>query len=224
MSPCCGHSEPTPPPASGGSALVIIQARLESTRFPWKILADYCGKPLIQHVIDRAWKINGVGDVIVAVPHDTVRQALISAGVTERIVAVSKVSENDVLGRFAWIANQFRSHDVFVRLTADCPNLDVESCNKVVARFLEGHLDYVSNMDDNTERGKEPTCEVFSRAALELADKEASTDFDREHVTSWIRANSGQIDVILPARGAKTTKQSIDTREELDALRKARGC
>lgn len=225
MSPCCGQSDVVKPvSAPESSTLVVIQARLASERYPEKALADLCGQPLIQHVIGRARRIRGVADVLVAVPSEAVRQALIDAGITERIVAVSRVSENDVLGRFAWVAHEFQSHDAFVRLTADCPNLDVDSCNKVVARFLEGNLDYVSNMDDDTPNGKEPTCEIFSRAVLELADKEASTEFDREHVTSWIRNNAGQIDVVLPAKGAKTAKQSIDTPADLEALRKARGC
>ena len=45
---------------------VIIPARYESSRFPAKVLADRTGKPLIQHVYERASQAEMVNDVIVA--------------------------------------------------------------------------------------------------------------------------------------------------------------
>ena len=48
----------------------VIQARLGSTRFPRKILADLGGEPMLSHVIERARQIPGVAKVVVAVPDD----------------------------------------------------------------------------------------------------------------------------------------------------------
>lgn len=214
MTPCCGQEVTPMKPADASTALVVIQARLSSERFHEKVLADLCGKPMLQHVIDKARQIQGVADVVVAVPNETVRLRLAEKGIAS--VATPR-SENDVLGRFAWLADQWKSHDVFVRITGDCPMLDPRLCEAVLARFNQGNLDYCSNVVTNYVDGTD--CEVFSRDALLTADREASTDFEREHVTPWIKQNL-RCDVVLPPKGSKGGKTSIDTPEELDALRK----
>ena len=47
--------------------LGVIPARLNSTRFPNKILYPLNGKPVIEHVFDRSKKSSLLEDVIVAV-------------------------------------------------------------------------------------------------------------------------------------------------------------
>jgi 3-deoxy-manno-octulosonate cytidylyltransferase (CMP-KDO synthetase) len=52
--------------ASTPSAVAIIPARLASTRFPRKVLADRTGKPLIQHVWERARLASSASRVVIA--------------------------------------------------------------------------------------------------------------------------------------------------------------
>src|SRR3990167_6327370 len=47
-------------------AVGIIPARYGSTRFEGKLLADFCGKPVIQHTWENAKKSNSIGDLIIA--------------------------------------------------------------------------------------------------------------------------------------------------------------
>ena len=49
--------------------LAIIQARYSSRRFPGKMLADLCGKPVLQHVVERVEVDSGVDAVVVAFPY-----------------------------------------------------------------------------------------------------------------------------------------------------------
>ena len=42
----------------------IIPARFASTRLPGKPLADIAGKPMIQHVWERACRVRGIAEVI----------------------------------------------------------------------------------------------------------------------------------------------------------------
>lgn len=58
------------------SATVIIPARFESTRFPGKVLADRTGKPLIEHVYERASQARLVSDVIVATDDERIIDAV----------------------------------------------------------------------------------------------------------------------------------------------------
>ncbi|HXV18519.1 MAG TPA: 3-deoxy-manno-octulosonate cytidylyltransferase, partial [Candidatus Omnitrophota bacterium] len=51
-------------------AVGIIPARFGSTRFEGKVLKDLCGKPVIQHVYERAKKAKTLDDLIIAADDD----------------------------------------------------------------------------------------------------------------------------------------------------------
>jgi 3-deoxy-manno-octulosonate cytidylyltransferase (CMP-KDO synthetase) len=55
-------------------ATICIPARLKSSRFPNKILADLGGKPVLQRVFERASSVRGIGDIIVLCDSDVVRE------------------------------------------------------------------------------------------------------------------------------------------------------
>jgi len=55
-----------PASRSSTSAVAIIPARYDSSRFPGKALADLCGKPMIVHVYERVRQARGLEAVIVA--------------------------------------------------------------------------------------------------------------------------------------------------------------
>ena len=48
--------------------LVILQARMESTRLPGKVLMPICGKPMIELQISRILRSNLISDLVVAIP------------------------------------------------------------------------------------------------------------------------------------------------------------
>ncbi len=192
------------------SVCVIIQARLGSERLPEKILSDIAGKPMIQHVVERARQIRGVDDVIVAVPNAATKQAIEALGLDVRVVQPS-VPANDVLGRYAAVACQFPSHDVFVRVTGDCPLLDSEIASGTLAEFFAGGHTYWSNLKDGYVDGTD--VEVFTRDLLLEADREARTPEEREHVTLWMCGG----EVVTP----DPVKLSVDTEEDLARVRAA---
>lgn len=57
-------------------AIGIIPARYGSTRFEGKVLKDLCGKPVIQHVYERAKKAKTLDDLIVAADDDRIIRAV----------------------------------------------------------------------------------------------------------------------------------------------------
>ncbi len=191
------------------SVCVVIQARLGSMRFPNKILADLGGKPLIQHVVERARQIRGVDDVIVAVSDTPTKDAIEVLGLAVRVVRPA-VPPDDVLGRYAAVACQFPSHDVFVRLTGDNPLIDPEAASDVLEEYfaLGGH--YHSNLREGYVDGSD--VEVFSREEVLRADRElAPDDPRREHVTPAM----GQ--PVISTRDP--VKTSVDTMEDLERVR-----
>ena len=164
------------------TVVVVVQARMTSTRLPGKMMLSLGGEPVIRHVLRRCCEIPGIDRVILAVPTDKntplMREAL-ALGVT-----VARGSEHDVLGRYRKAA---LGADIVMRVTGDCPLIDPEVCGRVLA-LMEDGVDYVSNvMPRGFPKGLD--CEVFTSEALERAHKEATDPKDREHVTLWMQRN-----------------------------------
>jgi 3-deoxy-manno-octulosonate cytidylyltransferase (CMP-KDO synthetase) len=57
-------------------AIGIIPARYGSTRFEGKVIKDLCGKPLIQHVYERAKKARALDDLIIATDDDRIMKVI----------------------------------------------------------------------------------------------------------------------------------------------------
>ena len=61
-------------------AIVVIPARYYSTRFPAKVIAPLCGKPLIQHVYESAKNSKLIKDIIIATDNKKVLEIVESFG------------------------------------------------------------------------------------------------------------------------------------------------
>jgi spore coat polysaccharide biosynthesis protein SpsF len=194
--------------------LGIIQARTGSSRLPNKAFADLMGKPLIQHVIERAQQIALIRFLVLAVPAQDV--ALFSRfGVP--VYGFADVPEADVLTRFWRVAERYPACDAIMRLTGDCPLLDPHICQQVCERYVsDPSVSYASNVHDGYIDGTD--CEVFSRPALEAAYFHATDPIDREHVTAWIRRHMATA-TLPPAFHGRGLKTSVDTVEDLARVR-----
>jgi spore coat polysaccharide biosynthesis protein SpsF len=165
------------------SVAAVIQARMGSTRLPGKVLLPLEGRPILHHILWRASHCRSLDKVIVATSDapedDAVEDAARNFGVD-----VFRGDRNDVLDRF-WRATETFAIDMVVRLTADCPLLDPLHVDRIVDQFRAAHpaLDWAATGLSYPEGYG---AEVFSRAALERAWREAVLPSDREHVTSYI--------------------------------------
>ena len=170
------------------TAAVIIQARMNSKRFPGKVLADLCGKPVLWHVLTRCLMIEGADMVVLAVPDEKESEPL--ADLAKSLgVSVFRGPEPDVLKRYLGAARLFDA-DIIMRITADCPLIDPVICGEVLAAVKRPHIDYASNLLPRTfERGLD--CEAFTRRVLEQAAHMAMSPYDREHVTPWMQRAKG---------------------------------
>lgn len=111
------------------SVCIVIPARLGSTRLPEKALADINGKPMIQHVYERARLVTGVDEVLVATDHERILAAVEGFGGKAVITPEACSSGTD---RVAHVAKG-RNETIFVNVQGDEPMLDPTS----VERSLE---------------------------------------------------------------------------------------
>jgi spore coat polysaccharide biosynthesis protein SpsF (cytidylyltransferase family) len=169
--------------------VAIVQARMGSTRLPGKVMADLDGKPLLALVLERAGATPHLDAVAVAAP-DLARDDVIAAFCAENGYECIRGSETDVLDRYHEAAAKTQA-DVVVRITADCPLIDPEVVGRMLAKRETEELDYAGNATGALPPGRKRfpdglDCEVFTKAALELAHSEATDAYDREHVTPFL--------------------------------------
>lgn len=164
--------------------VAIIQARMSSSRLPGKVLMPIAGQPAILFMCERVRRARSIDTLCVATSVDPSDDAL-AACVEQAGIAVHRGSLDDVLDRFTAAA---RGHEagLAVRLTGDCPLIDPELIDRVVALVAEAGFDYASNIDPPTYPDGLDV-EAMTMAALEQAAAEARLGSEREHVTLFIR-------------------------------------
>ena len=103
--------------------IVVIPARMASTRLPGKPLADIHGTPMIVHVWRRAVEAD-VGPVLVACAEDAVAAAVTAAGGRAVLTPADLPSGSDRVRAALAEADPNRRHDVVVNLQGDLPTMD----------------------------------------------------------------------------------------------------
>ncbi|WP_325110989.1 glycosyltransferase family protein [Ramlibacter sp.] len=163
--------------------MAVLQARMGSTRLPGKVLLRTCGKPLLQHQVERVRRCRTL-DTLVVATSDSPEDAPIAALCEALGVPVFRGSLHDVLDRMVRAAQPHAPH-WFVRLTGDCPLADPAVIDQVVLACREEGVDYASNaLHPSFPDGLDAECMRF--AVLEEAWREARKPSEREHVTPFI--------------------------------------
>lgn len=168
--------------------VIIVQARMTSTRLPGKVLKKVLGKPLLSFQIERMRRVKLADELVIATTTNESDQPLIDLCASLNVPCF-RGSEEDVLARYFGAATAYKA-DAVVRITSDCPVIDPVVIDKVI-HFYNDHrplYDYVSNtLDRSYPRGMDT--EVFSADVLSEVFFEAAKPFDREHVTPYIYMN-----------------------------------
>lgn len=166
---------------------IIVQARMASTRLPGKIMKEILGKPILEHVILRLMPVKNTDKIVIATTKNA-RDDIVAELARKLGVGIFRGSEDNVLERFYEAADQFHL-DPIVRITSDCPLIDSGVVERVINFYCERQpVDYVTTGIERTfPRGM--GAEVFSFKTLEKAYKEATKNYEKEHVTPYIYEN-----------------------------------
>lgn len=171
---------------------------------------------MLWHVIDRLKHSKNVNLIVVA---STVKDSdkPVFEIARESNVGEFAGSEEDVLDRYYQAAKKFNA-DTIVRITADCPLIDPEIVDRLIAYYKNNNIDYV-NTGPSFPEGVD--AEVFSFAALETSWKKATKHFEREHVSMYIHGHPEEFKV---ARIENETDMSqlrftVDTPKDIEVVR-----
>ncbi|MEB1806646.1 MAG: glycosyltransferase family protein [Bacillaceae bacterium] len=160
--------------------LIIIQARMGSSRLPGKILKPLGDTVVLDYVVSRCRQVRDVMDVIVAtsiLPQDDA----IKKWCDENNVTCFRGSEDDVLSRYYECAKPYQP-DYVIRVTSDCPFVDFDMANEIIETMVTDSADYVKV---NGELPRGLVVELFAFSALEYIHEHGKELRHREHVTYY---------------------------------------
>ena len=198
--------------------VLLLQARLTSSRFPAKILAPFAGLPMLASQVQRLRA--AAVRLVVLVPAEDVLP--LAAALRPHRLPVHGVRGDpaDVLGRYARFAEgHLAPGTLIVRACADCPLVCPMLLSAVLAQWeATPGLAYLG-MGPGWPDGL-GDYDLFTREALLTAHAEATDASDREHVSPWLWRYADRFPQALhlapkSVREQGGPKLSVDTPEDL---------
>jgi len=162
------------------SAVIIIPARYGSTRFPGKLLSALAGRPVIQHVHERAMTASLAECVIVATDSDRILRVVEGFGGTAVMTSPEHPSGTD---RIAEVARG-TDYDIIVNVQGDEPLIRGEMIDTVISLLEDSRADIgtlVKRIEDPDEVFDPNVVKaVFDRDGFALYFSRAPVPFYRE--------------------------------------------
>ena len=190
--------------------VLIVQARMTSTRLPGKVLMDLAGRPMLERQLQRLMRCSRVDDIVLAVTTNPDDEPLLT--LARRLgVRSFRGSEHDVLSRYRGAAQEADA-DLVVRATADCPLIDPEETDIVVAALEERRstCDYASSgLEHSLPRGLET--EALWHDVLERMDRLAtSADARRARDLVLLRGAARPLRAALSPTPVRSRRPALD--------------
>jgi spore coat polysaccharide biosynthesis protein SpsF len=168
--------------------MIIIQARMTSTRLPGKVMLPLCGKTVLEMMLERLAPFK---ENIIVATTDEGSQTPIVELCKALHVKYFEGDTDDVLARYYLAAAKFSANDatLIVRCTSDCPLIDVGIVQDTIAFFQNSGAEYVcACQQSGFPRGMDT--EVFSFRHLKKAYFNALSAHHKEHVTPYVKENA----------------------------------
>ena len=173
--------------------LVVVSARMASSRCPGKALAPLAGRPLLEVLLDRMAAVRGVDGVVLATSVKAENDPLVDVARSAGF-EVFRGDEDDVLRRHVDCARALGADHV-VRVTGDNPLTDVETIESLVARHGREAADYTYVPGDALLMGI--LAEVISRSALERSWERGDARHRSELMTLYIKERPEEFRIAL---------------------------
>ena len=164
--------------------VLIIQARMGSTRLPGKSMMDLAGAPLVGRVLERVKRCKCLDDIVLATTTNSDDDSLVKFANNEGIQSY-RGSEDDVMGRVIGAAESVDA-DLIVEITGDCPIIDPSIVEQTIQTYINNNSDYVSNAHIRSYPDGMDV-QVFSLNVLKKSSEMTNNVLDHEHVTLHIR-------------------------------------
>ena len=167
------------------SLTVVIQAHIASKRLPGKVLTKYKNFNILDILIKRLKKSSQVDKIIIATTKNKKDIKIVNYCKKNKILFY-RGSENDVLDRYYKVAKYYGLKNI-IRLTSDCPLIDIKTLDKMIKKFKKLKVDYYANTVPHPCKFPDGSdIEIFNYKTLEKTRKNAFLPSEREHVTFYM--------------------------------------
>ena len=208
--------------------IIIIQARMNSTRLPGKVVKCVLNKPLLEYLIERLRRVTLADNFVIATTDNKSAIPIVEL-CKKHNVLYFQGDEDDVLSRYYYAAMAFNAETI-IRITSDCPVIDPQIIDNTIQFYFDcAKADYVANWLYNKELNKVKhsyplgmSVEVFSINALYKAFISAKTKQEREHVTPYIYLNPELFNIFNYVKDNvfKKYRFTVDTFEDFELIKK----
>jgi len=203
--------------------VIMVQARMGSTRLPDKVMKKIVGIPSIGIILKRLKRSKEADKVIVATSKNKNNKTLLEY--LKKIRAEYFCgSDNDVVDRFYKAANKYKAK-VIVRITADCPLVDAKIVDDFIKKFKEKKPDYLSSSLEKPRAYPDGLdVEVFSYNLLKKVQKKA-TKFQRRDgaiISYYLKDNMNfinSINITCPIKIFPRYRLTVDEEVDLRLVR-----
>jgi spore coat polysaccharide biosynthesis protein SpsF len=169
-------------------AVIVVQARMSSSRLPGKVMLPILGKSLLYRMVERLQMINHEATIIIATSNEQEDDVIVQEAL-EMNIACYRGNLNNLLDRHYQAAKQVDA-TIVVKIPSDCPLIDPHIIDQVFD-FYEAnpsHYDYVSNLHPATFPDGNDV-EIMTMPCLEKTWKQARRPLELEHTTPYIWEN-----------------------------------
>lgn len=151
--------------SSPRNPVVLVPARMASTRLPGKPLADLHGEPMIVHVWRRACEA-GIGPVVVAAAESEIVEAVEAAGGQAVRTRPDHPSGSDRIHEALGRIDPERQYDAVVNVQGDLPTLAPEAIRAVFAPLLDPEVDIATLAAEISDPAERENSNVVKAACL----------------------------------------------------------
>lgn len=198
---------------------IIVQARVNSTRFPKKIFKKlYANYSVLDFLLLRIKDTKFVQKFILAVPRKDKSQFKELA--EKYNFELFEGSEENVLKRFYYAARKY-DLDIIIRVTSDSPIISSKILENSIKEFKQRKIDYYNNIIiPSYPHGIH--IEILNFKSLQLSYVKSKNKAYKEHVTPFIYNNPNSFKIYTKVLKKKLNnfRLTIDHKKDLEILSK----
>ena len=206
--------------------IIIIQARMGSSRLPGKVLKKLINKEIILWSYERCLK--SIADKVFIATSTNLENNILEELFIKNKINYFRGSENDLLDRYYQLCKKklFDSEDVnIIRITSDCPFVDTNMINDMISFFQKNKYDYIINHSKDGITPEGSGIEIIKFNSLKYLWENEKDPLFREHATGMLSLTCKYDDIIkkgvyiykpenINIEKMKYIKLSIDTQED----------
>ncbi|PWB80359.1 MAG: 3-deoxy-manno-octulosonate cytidylyltransferase [Methylocystaceae bacterium] len=147
--------------------IIVIPARMGSTRLPGKALARIGDRPMIVHVLERALAA-AIGPVAVATDSEEIARAVESAGGRAVLTVDDHICGTDRIGEALATLDAAGVHDVVVNLQGDQPGIEPDAIAAALGALEDPRVD-IATLAAVAEPGERDDPNVVKLIGAEIA-------------------------------------------------------